>query len=138
MSADNVRQEEARDPCGLPWTPSPSRPVYLKDLELPPEVKQEVDDYCRRQGYRKASERAGAEQDAKLQYFFGGQTVGYKRTPQGLAIVVAGDLESKEFAAVLDPLPRSERTQITLYSPWKWNDDTGELGLLPDDLIDET
>ena len=137
MSAENVRQEEAKGPGGLPWTPSPSRPVFLKDLELPPELKREVDESCRRRGFRKAWLRAEVEKDIKLQHFFGGQTIGYKVTPQGLAIVVAGDIESKEFGAVLDALPRSERTQITLYSPPNWNDDTAEFGLLPYDWLEE-
>jgi hypothetical protein len=96
---------------------------YLKDMELPPGVKREMEDYFRTRGIRRARHRAEAEENIKLQHFFGGQWVAYKVTPQGLLIVWAGELESEECAAALDPLPREERCQIVLYAPPRWNDD---------------
>ena len=106
----------------------------MKDMQLPPDMLRELDDYCRERKYHKAAQRASAEEDIKLQHFFGGQDIGYMRTAQGLVVVVAGDLASPEFGEVLDRMSREERRQIILWSPWKWNDPVGELGVALDEL----
>jgi hypothetical protein len=100
------------------------RGVYLKDMELPPEVQKEVEDICRERRYRKARDRQGVEEDVKLQYFFGGQTVAYKSTPEGLFIVAVGQLTDEGFTAELNHLPREERCRITLYHADRWHDPT--------------
>lgn len=107
--------------------------VYLKDMHLPPEVQKEVEDICRERRYRKARHRRGVEEDVKLQYFFGGQTVAYKVTPQGLYVVLVGDLDSEGFTAELARFPREQRCQITLYHPDRWDDPSTCILTLSDD-----
>ncbi len=102
---------------------------YLKDMTLPPEMQKVVEDTCKEWKVRKPAARREVEEDVKLQHFFGGQAVAYVTTPQGLLIVCAGDMEGEEFA-VLDALPRSERCQITTYSPPRWNDGDSMIGII--------
>ena len=62
----------------------------LHDFPIPPEVEAVIAWHCRRRGYTKRG-RVKVEQDLKLQYYFGGQTVYARRTPQGLQILAHGD-----------------------------------------------
>jgi hypothetical protein len=45
---------------------------YLKDMTLPPEMQQVVEDYCKEWKVRKAWARREVEENIKLQHFFGG------------------------------------------------------------------
>jgi hypothetical protein len=99
----------------------------LRDLTLPPELAKEVEDICREGRYRKGRDRRRIEEDIKLQHFYGGQCVGILDTPEGMVIVVAGNLASDAFGSALDALAPEVRRNIRLYSPTKWNDDVSSL-----------
>jgi hypothetical protein len=95
--------------------------VYLKDLELPPEVVREVDTFCRERNYGRAS-RQHVEEGLKLQFFFGGKDVGYIPTSQGLLIVAVGEMNTEAFSAQLARLTAEERLRVSLYSPEPWGE----------------
>jgi hypothetical protein len=94
-------------------------------LELPPEIKKDVERFWREHRCRTAADRLQVEDAIKLQHFYGGQSVIYKLTPRGLLIVYVGDIASDEFGAVLDALPPEERWEVIIFTPPKWNDPEG-------------
>jgi hypothetical protein len=94
---------------------------YLKDLELPPEVKREVEAYCRERGYRRRADLQRVEEDLKLQFFFGGKDVGFMPTPQGRLVVAVGEMNSEAFSVQLGRLTPEERQRTILYSPEPWD-----------------
>jgi hypothetical protein len=116
----------SKDPGDL-CSPAPAQPMrqLLKDLELP--LAMEVDDICRRRSSDRGPGRQRVEEEIKLQYFFGGQDVAYLTTPDGLMVVVVGDLRSDFFGRALEALSADERHRVTVYSPDRWNDATSAL-----------
>jgi hypothetical protein len=119
VTASNQSADLAKAPS--PTVISTRKP--LKDLSLPPEALKEADDYCRRYKYRRVEERRRVEEDFKLQIYYGGQDVALLETPEGLVVVMAGDLGSAEFGRVLEALSSEERRQVSLYSPMPWNNE---------------
>jgi hypothetical protein len=114
-------------PAGEPAAaPIPPPPVSLNALELPPELKKDVEDRCRR-ARMSAIHRRDVEHEMKLQFFFGGQDVAYMTKGGDMLVIAAGDMYSEAFDRVLAALPREERRQVTLYSPSPWNDTESHL-----------
>jgi hypothetical protein len=99
----------------------PPPPVSLNALELPPELKKDVEDHCRR-ARMSAIHRREVEHFVKLQVFFGGQDVAFMTKGDDMLVIAAGDMTSEAFRQVLAALPREERRQVTLYLPSPWND----------------
>ena len=130
MSANNLPAASDSSTALPPKTPAdpyppataPAMRQFLKDLQLPPSLADEVDKSCRRRFFGRRRERREVEENIKLQYFFGGQDVAYVSTADGLVIVAAGDLESDSFGKALEALSADERRRVTLYSPGLWND----------------
>jgi hypothetical protein len=98
----------------------PPPPVSLSALELPPELKKDVEDHCRR-AKMSAIHRREVEHQVKLQVFFGGQDVAYMTKGGDMLVIAAGDMTSEAFDRALAALPREERRQVTLYFPSRWN-----------------
>ncbi len=119
MSADSARPTEA-----APATTGQDRSTwrYLKDMEEPPELAEAIDRACREHRYRKPAERLRVAEEVKLHYFFGGQDVGFMRTPQGRVVVVVGAMNTEPFNAALACLTPEERGRVILYSPQAWDD----------------
>jgi hypothetical protein len=122
MSTENAPHTGVPTPAPAGGTVDRSKWRYLKDMELPPEVKREVEDYCRSRGLRRPRHLKEVEEDVKLQYFFGGQWVAYEVTSQGRLVICAGDPDSEEFRAALASLPREERRRVICFPVWRWND----------------
>lgn len=99
-------------------------PVKLRELPTPAEVAVEVDRYCKKLGLTRKRYRQGVEDDLKLQYYFGGQYVGFLRTDEGPVVVASGQLESEEFDRQLDALPPEKRRCIILEPAFRWKDYT--------------
>jgi hypothetical protein len=116
VSSEDTQREVAKAPAWMALPTGPRGWVYLKDLVLPPEMQREVEAACRRRRFRKAAERAEIERQAKLAHFFGGQDIAYTRTPNGPAVIIAGDLMSEAFDTALAPLSREERREVMCYT----------------------
>jgi hypothetical protein len=65
--------------------------VKLRDLPMASEVAERVQKRCRELGFSRRRYVQEIEEEAKLQYHFGGQYVGYLRTDEGGVIVAATD-----------------------------------------------
>jgi hypothetical protein len=94
-------------------------------MELPPDMKEEVERICRKYRCRTPADRRPLEDAIKLQHFYGGQDVASMVTPRGTLIVCVGDYTTDEFGAVLNALPPEVRCQVAICSPPKWNDPEG-------------
>jgi hypothetical protein len=68
-----------------------------------------VDERCRAFWWSRRKARPWIEAQAKLQHFFPGKDVAYKKTARGRVAVMAGEYHSPEFVRFLDSLPRAER-----------------------------
>jgi hypothetical protein len=114
--------EQAGAPTGAPGQVDRSKWRYLADMELPPDMKKEVERHWREYRCRTAADRLLIEDAIKLQFFFGGQHVATMVTPRGTLIVCVGDYTSDGFGAVLNALPPEVRSQVIIESPSRWND----------------
>jgi hypothetical protein len=93
-----------------------ARRIRLRELPTPPEVTQEVEQYCKKYHWN----RREIEDQLKLQYYFGGQAIYVVRTPDGpLVIPIEGrfrDMADLRYV-MLKPEERSEAC-YTVPSPW--------------------
>jgi hypothetical protein len=119
MSGENAVPQPAQTEQAAPEVPDCRQ--YLKDMELPPEAKREVEDYLRKCGYRRRADLQYVEECLKLQFFFGGQDVGYIPIPQGRLVVAGGDMSSEAFGVQLARLTPDERRRTILDSPDPWD-----------------
>jgi hypothetical protein len=92
----------------------------LRDFATPPEVVGALEQYCRRYSCGNAA-RTKAEQELKLQYHFGGQTVYAVPTSEGLQILAAGDPDSEEFRAQVERLHRERPPNLATFTPSAWD-----------------
>ena len=99
----------------------PPPPVSLNALELPPDLKKDVENRCRR-ARMSAIHRRDVEHQVKLQVFFGGQDVAYRTKGGDMLVIAAGDMTSEAFDRALASLSREERRQVTLYFPSRCNE----------------
>ena|SRR5947209_3166313 len=118
MATENVRQAGASP--GEQGLPDRSRWVFLKDLELPPEMAREAIDYCRRCGYRKADWNRVVE-EIKLQHFYGGQVIAYLNSPEGRVVVAVLETDTEDFRTQLARLGL-DRGKVSIDCPSIWND----------------
>jgi hypothetical protein len=104
--------------------PAEVRPMRqrLGDLPTPPEVAEEARQYCRRLGLFRRRCRDEVLEELKLQYYFGGQYIGYLRTDTGKVIVAAGALYDV-FDRQLAFVSPEERRRVILYAPYRWHDE---------------
>ena len=71
-----------------PTATARARWVYLKDLTLPPEMVQAMENYMRRFWFwERRRLRTHFENEFKLQHFFGGHIIRHMDTPHGRAVV---------------------------------------------------
>ncbi len=96
--------------------------VKVRDLPMPPEVKEEVKNRCRQLGFWRRKYVQQIEEECKLQYHFGGKNVGYVNSEEGIIVVAAGTLESEAFDRQLAALSAVERRQVILDGVDPWND----------------
>jgi hypothetical protein len=94
--------------------------VHLDDLPTAPELAEAIDAYCAHYGYR-GEERRRVEEQFKLAFYYGGKTVGYLRTPRGIAVCTAV-ATVEEYAAVKSRLSSQQRKEIMLYTASPWNE----------------
>src|SRR5262245_43706981 len=98
--------------------------VKVRDLPTPPELAAEAKRYCKQLGTCWRKDVLEAEDELKVQYYFGGQAVSYLRTKEGPVIVAAGYRDSDAYDQLLAFLPAEERRRVILDFPSKWNDTT--------------
>lgn len=101
--------------------------IKLRELPMPPEVAERARRYCKQLGLWRSKYVQGVEDEAKLSYYFGGQTVVTLRSKAGPIIVAAGQVDSDQFGRQLDALPPEERRQVSYNFPTVWNDTVSEL-----------
>jgi hypothetical protein len=121
---------EAR-PATPPFGPPPKVErlnVYVKDLVLPPEMVREVEQLWKAGSDRSKAQRAWIEHCIKIDYFFGGQTIGYVNTPRGMLVVLRGDEPSDEFYEVVWKMRLEENQEVIVDCPRRLDDDTGYIG----------
>jgi hypothetical protein len=112
---DRLQEQES-----LPTKTLIALPAYLRRLAAPSEILQQLEDRCQRYGHAGGA-RSAIEDDLKLQYYFGGQTVAAAATNQGLEILVAEPPGSQEFARQVAILLQ-ERPDLVILTPLPWND----------------
>jgi hypothetical protein len=119
-----ILQEEGVPRCALPEEAARGEPmrIKLRELPMPLEVAEETRRYCKKLGLWRRRSVQLAEDEAKLQYYFGGQAVVTLRSKEGPIIVAAGRVESETFGRQLDALPAAERRQVSYSFPSVWND----------------
>jgi hypothetical protein len=125
--------EVGRAPVLLPKPEPPKNPlipekgpmrVKVRDLPTPPELAAEAKRYCKQLGTCWRKDVLEAEDELKLQYYFGGLAVSRLHTAEGPVIVAAGRRDSDAYDQLLAFLPPEERRQVVLDFPSKWNDTT--------------
>jgi len=97
----------------------------LCDLPIPPEVAEEAKQYIAKLhmgGWGGVAHRRDILEDMLLQYYYGGNWVGYLRSPQGKVVVAVGMLD-EAFNRQLDALSPEERRQVSLYPALPWHDE---------------
>lgn len=99
----------------------------LRDLPTPPDVAERVQRRCEKLGLSRKESRAEVEEELKLQYYFGGQYVGYLRSAEGKIVIAAGRLDSEEFSRQLDALDPEERRKVVLDVPSRWNETVSQI-----------
>lgn len=93
-----------------------SRPSSLRGLlPTPPEVAKLVVREVKRLPMTDEA-RQRITHDWTLQYYFGGHDVVYRKTPQGVEVLAAGE----EIGPLLRKLPSSQRKGIILGHPDPW------------------
>jgi hypothetical protein len=106
--------------------PTPFKWQALKDLQLPPELVKRANERLRRLGFfaRFSKKwRRYVEEEAKLQYFYGGRTVALLDTPEWGVIVALGHVASEEFERAWNSLSREEQRNSLIYCPSPVDDD---------------
>jgi hypothetical protein len=96
--------------------------IKLRELPMPPEVAEEARRYCKKLGLWRKRYIQDVEDELRLQYYFGGQTVVYLRSKDGPIVVAAGRVEDEAFGRQLDALPPGERRQVAYDFPSVRND----------------
>ena len=101
------------------------QPCYVRDLELTPDLRHEIETLCRLQRYWRARDRQWVEDEMKLQYYFGGLDIAYLVTPNGPAVAAAGTFGTEAFVRLLNALSPSDRRAVIFYCPDPWPDQNG-------------
>src|SRR5262249_17731999 len=97
-------------PTSAPRAPLPrllSLRVPLKDLPLTPRLKESVDHFV-----RTGSRRQDAEENLKLQYYFGGWEIGFLPEPDGFVVVALVHPSMCRGGDVLGQLTPQERQRV--------------------------
>ncbi len=97
--------------------------VRLNELPTPPEVVAEAKECCRKYGWQ----QRGVEEELKLQYYFGGQSIYLLRTPEGL-VVIPIEERYKGTPGLRDLLlTPAEKYQAVRDCPSPWNDTVSQI-----------
>jgi hypothetical protein len=107
-------------------------PQCLADLPTPAEVADAVKRSYTRWRKLGGKSLATIEEELKLQYYYGGQSVNYLRTPRGIVVMAVGHCGTSDYRRQLDALPAELRPQLLLAIPSRWNDEVAEI-LTPHD-----
>ncbi len=99
----------------------PGERCYVRDLDFPPELQQDLEIICQRSGYRKTRDRQWVEDEIRLQHYFGGWDIAYLVTPNGPAVVAAGTFDTEAFIRSLSALSPSDRRAVIFHCPEPWN-----------------
>jgi hypothetical protein len=101
--------------------------VRLCDLPTPPEVVEEAARWCKKYGWQGKKSRQEVEEQLKLQFHYGGQSVYVLRTPEGAVIIPIEERykDTPDLRYVL--LTPEERPHASLEVPPRWRDNTSEI-----------
>jgi len=104
-------------------TQEESQPLRQRLLDLPvhPEVAEHLQERCTQLSIRGARPRQELLEELLLQWYYGGQSVGWLRTLHGKIIVAAGSLD-EAFDGQLAVLSPQERRQLVIEAVYPWND----------------
>src|SRR6516162_4561468 len=107
----NDQPTTAQPESGAAPAPAPQARVYLKDLQLPPEMVREVEASYRRRGlwWWEKKIRRDVEEQFKLMHFYGGKEVTLLKTPAGTAVLYVGWITREELLQMLPDLTAEER-----------------------------
>jgi hypothetical protein len=95
-----------------------SKQVVLADLPTPPDLAQAVEDCCAHIGRRRAKrERQWVEDELKLQYYFGGQSIVFFPGPKGKTVIVMEGISPGDWRRWRQQLPPAERDRYVACIP---------------------
>jgi len=97
----------------------------VRDLPMTPEIERALEIVGKHDPRLPRRLMLRAEQDIKLQFYYGGHYIAVTRTPEGLSVLA----ESLEHASELLPtLTEAERRFVTVMRPAEWavDSETGE------------
>lgn len=117
---EQQREQQQRQQA-LGETPAAPRRVFLKELDVPSEVQEVAQEFCERQGIRHPRDRTRIEEELKLQFHYGGQTVVCLETPLGRQVIGGGVPGSGDLRRAIGKLSREEREKAVVISVEPWN-----------------
>jgi hypothetical protein len=95
-----------------------SRWIYLKSLTLPLELSRQADEFCRKFWFwERGRIRRQVEEELKLRHFFGGRTVRYLKTDNGVAVVADANWGEAAYHQAVDALTPQERQRAVVDAP---------------------
>jgi hypothetical protein len=113
----------AESPAAAPPGEEKPRRIRLRDLPTPPEVAEEVEQYCKKYRWN----RRETEEEIKLQYYFGGQPIYVLPSPEGTVVIpIEGRYRGMpDLRYVL--LSPEERSEACYDVPSRWHDTIAEI-----------
>jgi hypothetical protein len=121
--------EQAPPPPASPAAAGEEEPqrVRLRDLPTPPEVIEEVEQWCQKYRLGGKKHRQEAEEQFKLQYYFGGRAIYTLPTPEGLVVIpITGRYRGMPGLRYI-LFTSEERSRACHTVPSPWNDTAGEI-----------
>lgn len=97
--------------------------VRLRDLPTPPEVIGEAQQSCRKYGWN----RRDTEEQLKIQYYYGGQSIYVLRTPEGPVIIPVEERYKNLPGLRYMLLAPEERGQAVFDCPSPWQETVSQI-----------
>ncbi len=101
-------------------------PQSIRDLAVPPDVTQRLQRRCAKLNIGRGRSRQELLDQLLMQWYYGGQSVGWLPSANGKVIVAAGALDEL-FDAQLARLSPDERRQVVIEAAYPWDDQTSWL-----------
>jgi hypothetical protein len=100
----------------------------LADLPTPPAIAEAARRHCQKLGLWGAMAEKNAEEELKLQHYYGGQWVAYVPTKEGVVVLAAADrLDHLAFDRRSPTLTAEERRTAVLIRPSRFIDPDSEI-----------
>jgi hypothetical protein len=101
--------------------------VRLRDLATPSEVTEEAERWCKKYLWPGRKRRQEVEEQLKLQYYYGGQSIYLLDTPEGTVVVPIPERHKDTPGLRYILLTAEERPHACLTVPSPWRDTDSEI-----------